>query len=130
MALIFQKQAYFVRKSVIFFLKHFPHVNFNLALNEPWDLEFQHYWGTRARVTKGTKCSDYTHINLPIMFFKTHTIFIMTKQYHIHKQMHVYVNACLTSSHHSTYASMHGHVICMFTAKQKVKTLNKRTKKK
>ena len=36
-------------------------------------------------------------------------------------QMHVHMNACLTSFtllHHSTYASMHDHIICMFMAKQ------------
>jgi len=58
------------------------------------------------------------------MFIKTDIIFIKTKKYHIDKQMQVYVNACLTSLHHSTYALMHGHIICMFMAKQKVKTLN------
>jgi len=50
--------------------------------------------------------------------------------YHIHKtstrlypnQMHVHVNACLnllTSLHHSTYASMHDHIICMFMVNQR-----------
>ena len=39
----------------------------------------------------------------------------------IFKTMHVHMNACLTSLtslHHSTYALMHGHIICMFMAKQ------------
>ena len=39
-------------------------------------------------------------------------------QNQIFKQMHVYVNACLNSLLHNTYTSMHGHVICMFMAKQ------------
>ena len=36
-----------------------------------------------------------------------------------HIQMHVHVNACLTSLtllHHNTYTSMHGNIICMFMA--------------
>jgi len=35
--------------------------------------------------------------------------------------MHVHVNVCLTSLHHNSYTSMHGHVICMFMTKQKDK---------
>ena len=29
------------------------------ALNQPWALEFQHHWGTGARVVRGTKCGVY-----------------------------------------------------------------------
>ena len=33
--------------------------------------------------------------------------------------MHVHMNACLTLLHHSTYASMHDHIICTFIVKQR-----------
>ena len=33
------------------------------ALNQLWVLEFQHHWGTGARVEKGTKCGVYTISN-------------------------------------------------------------------
>ena len=45
------------------YIFHFntPQVNliFDWALNWPWALEFDHYWGTRAQVVKGTKCGVY-----------------------------------------------------------------------
>ena len=34
------------------------------ALNQPWALEFQHHWGTGARVVRGTKCG----VHKPILF--------------------------------------------------------------
>ena len=40
-------------------------------------------------------------------------------QNQLSKQIHVHVNACLTSVHHNIYKSMHGHIICMSMAKQK-----------
>jgi len=37
------------------------------------------------------------------------------------KQKHVYMNAWLTLLHHSIYASMHGHILCMVMAYQSKK---------
>jgi len=46
----------------------------------------------------------------------------------IFKPMHVHVNAWLTSLHHSTYASMHVHILYMFMIfKQSI--TNKQTNK-
>jgi len=32
----------------------------NQILNQPWVLEFQHRWGTKVRVVRGTECGVYT----------------------------------------------------------------------
>ena len=32
----------------------------NQILNQPWALEFQHHWGTRVRIVRGTECGVYT----------------------------------------------------------------------
>ena len=100
------------------------HLANNMASYHP---KPQHTWyyiiskGERQTWQKSNKyiiLSKAWHINLHIMFIKTHIIFIKTKHC-IYKQMHVHVNVSLTLPHHSTYASMHGHVICMFMIKQK-----------
>ena len=62
----FQKQIFAHLKSYIF---HFNTSQVNLisdwALNQPqtpnqpWALEFEHHWGTRACVVRGTKCSVF-----------------------------------------------------------------------
>ena len=56
----FQKQIFAYLKGYIFYF-YTPQVNLisNQALNWPWALEFKHYWGMRARVVRGTKCSVY-----------------------------------------------------------------------
>ena len=59
--LLFSKNIFLLIKSYTF---HFNTSQVNLtsdwALNQPWVLEFRHYWGTRARVIKGTKCDVYS----------------------------------------------------------------------
>ena len=56
----FQKQIFAHLKSYIF---HFNTSQVNLisdwALNQPWALEFEHHWGTGARVIRCTKCGVY-----------------------------------------------------------------------
>ena len=60
----FSKKIYVLIKSYII---HFNISQVNLtsdwALNQPWILEFQHYWGIGAKVIRGTKCGVYTHLN-------------------------------------------------------------------
>ena len=58
---LFPKIDFYSFKSYIF---HFntPQVNLisDWTLNWPWALEFKYYWGTGARVVRGTKCGVYT----------------------------------------------------------------------
>ena len=59
----FQKDIFaHLKKNYIF---HFntPQVNLisDWALNWPWALEFEHYWGMGAQVARGIKCDVYTY---------------------------------------------------------------------
>ena len=42
-----------------------------MALNQPWVLEFQHHWGTGARVVRGTKCGVYNRKILHFSFLSS-----------------------------------------------------------
>ena len=59
-SLISKNRFLLILKSYIF---HFNTLEVNLisdwALNWSWVLEFEHHWGTGARVIKGTKCGVY-----------------------------------------------------------------------
>ena len=62
---------------------------------------------------------EYRHLNIKNSSSNEACSHLSPKEYF--KQMHIHMNAwltLLTLLHHNTYASMHGHIICMFMAHQ------------
>ena len=57
----FSKNSFILPKNKFYFPQILSSSKFSSyqALNQRWALECFHYWGTRARVVRGTKCNIY-----------------------------------------------------------------------
>ena len=107
-----------------------PQVNLisDWALNWPWALEFEHHWGMRARVVKGTKCGVYRCPFWFVIFtnrikrIREKTLFSAygSGPTHTHNTHHTYMGCGATLESYVGFVCLKSNLCCSRSKKRQV----------